>query len=63
MRNDAYHPHYPSIDGDYFERLMDGAHRVANPYRWMLKTYTDAEEQAVYDLWQARVEKLKKTHA
>jgi hypothetical protein len=60
VNDDAYHPHFVSKDNDYFQRLMDGAHLAANPYRWLLKTYTAEEERDLYKLWQARLDKVRK---
>ena len=58
MRDDLYHPHYPSTDKDYFERLTSNASKMANPIRLMCSKYTPAEEIELAAWW---AEKQKQT--
>lgn len=43
--NDDYHPHYPSIDDDYFQRIADNAERMSNPYRLACCLYSPEQER------------------
>jgi hypothetical protein len=63
MNDPLYHPHYPSTDGDYTQRLMDNAARMANPYRLMCKLYSDAEETWLASKWAAAMQRMGKGRA
>jgi hypothetical protein len=46
---DDYHPHYPTIDNDYYERLTANAHKMANPFRLMCMLYSVDQEKQLDD--------------
>lgn len=56
---DPYHPHYESIDKDYFQRLMDNARSMANGYRLMCYRYTAQEAEAIDRKWEEAKGKMK----
>lgn len=54
MRDDEYHPHYPSKDQDYNDRLAANARKAANPFRLFFGKYTPEEEKTLENFYREK---------
>jgi hypothetical protein len=61
MAADNYHPHYSSIDKDYYQRLADNAIRIANPFRLTCHKYTEQGEARCLQVWEESKAKQRKS--